>query len=133
MRFIIRWGINAAALWAAVAILGPNRMSYTKWTDIVMLALIFGFVNALLRPVLKVLTCPLIIITLGLFTLVINTFLFLVTTWIGSGLGINLFIADSVFWNAFWGALIVSGVSVILSLILKDELRSSRHHHHDHH
>jgi len=127
MRFIIRWGINAVALWAAIAIL-PGLVYAGNWVGIVILALIFGLVNALLRPLLKLLTCPLIILTLGLFTLIINTLLFAVTAWVGNIVGISLAIADPFWWNAFLGALIVSAVSIVLSLILRDELKGRRHH-----
>ncbi len=125
MKFIVRWGINAVALWAAIAIL-PGIDFKGEWLGIVFLALIFGFVNALLRPLLKFLTCPLIVLTLGLFTLVINTFLFWLTGEIGQGVGLDLVISDPTFWNAFLGALIVSVVSIILSLILKDELKGRK-------
>ena len=125
MKFIIRWGINAVALWAAIAIL-PGIEFRGNWTGIVFLALIFGFINALLRPLLKLLTCPLIVVTLGLFTLVINTFLFWLTGAIGQGIGLNLFISEPQFWNAFLGALIVSAVSIFLSLILREELKGRK-------
>jgi putative membrane protein len=127
MKFIIRWGINAIALWAAIAIL-PGLVMEGNWTSIALLALIFGLVNALLRPLVKLLTCPLIIVTLGLFTLVINTLMFYATAWIGSQVGINLIISQPVFWNAFLGALIVSIISIFLSLILKDELKGRKLH-----
>ena len=129
MKFIIRWGINAAALGAAIAIL-PGLVYKGTWTGVVMLALIFGLVNALLRPLIKLLTCPLIILTLGLFTLVINTLLFALTAWIGDRFGISLIISDPFWWNAFLGGLIVSIVSIILSMILKDELKGRRHRSH---
>jgi putative membrane protein len=127
MKFIIRWGINAVALWAAIAIL-PGLVYGGDWVGVVLLALVFGLVNALLRPLLKLLTCPLIILTLGLFTLVINTLLFALTAWVGNFIGLSLTIADPFWWNAFLGALIVSVVSIVLSLILRDELRERRHH-----
>jgi putative membrane protein len=127
MRFIIRWGINAVALWAAIAIL-PGLVYAGNWVGVVLLALVFGLVNALLRPLLKLLTCPLIILTLGLFTLVINTLLFALTAWVGNFIGLSLTIADPFWWNAFLGALIVSVVSIVLSLILWDELKGRRHH-----
>ena len=122
MKFIIRWGINAVALWAAIAIL-PGLVMEGNWTGIVILALIFGLVNALLRPLIKLLTCPLIIVTLGLFTLVINTLLFAITAWVGDWIGLTLTISDPFWWNAFLGSLVVSIVSILLSLILKDELK----------
>jgi len=125
-KFILRWAINAVALYLAVIIV-PGITLFGNWVSILWLALIFGLINALLRPLLKVLTCPLIILTLGLFTLLINTFLFWLTSVVGQALGFDLVIANPVFWNSLLGALVVSVVSILLSLILKDELRS-RHH-----
>ena len=125
-KFILRLLINAIALYLAVLIL-PGRLELMSgMTSIIWLALIFGIVNALFRPLLKFLTCPLIILTLGLFTLVINTFLFWLTSRIGQSFGIELLISDPVWWNAFLGGLIVSIVSVIMTMILKDELKSRR-------
>ncbi len=125
MTFLLRWGINAVALWAAVAIL-PTVDYRGEWVGLGFLALIFGVVNALFRPILKFLTCPLILVTLGLFTLVINTTLLLFTNWLGGLIGYSLIIAEPVFWNALLVSLIVTAVSVLLSLILKDELRGRR-------
>jgi len=125
MRLILRWGINAVALYAAIAIL-PGIDYNGHWFGVVILALVFGVVNALLRPLLKLLTCPLIILTLGLFTLVINTLLFALTAWVGNAIGLFLTISDPFWWNAFLGALIVSVVSIVLSLILRDELKGRR-------
>lgn len=125
-KFILRLAINAIALYLTVLIL-PGRIELqSELTSILWLALIFGLVNALFRPLLKFLTCPLILLTLGLFTLVINTFLFWLTSVIGQSFGIALIISDPVWWNAFLGGLIVSIVSVIMTLILKDELKGKR-------
>ncbi len=125
MRFLIRWGINAVALWAAVAIL-PTVDYRGEWMGLLFLALLFGIVNALFRPLLKFLTCPLILATLGLFTLVINTALLLFANWLGGVFGYSLVIAEPVFWNALLASLIISAVSILLSLILKDELAGRR-------
>ena len=124
-RFILRWAINAIALYLAILIL-PGIDLRSGLVSIIWLALIFGFVNALFRPLLKFLTCPLIMLTLGLFTLVINTFLFWLTSVIGQSFGLDLLISDPVWWNAFLGGLVVSIVSVIMTLILKDELKGRR-------
>ena len=124
-KFILRLAINAIALYLAVLIL-PGIDLRGSLVSIVWLALIFGLVNALFRPLLKFLTCGLIMLTLGLFTLVINTFLFWLTSVIGQSFGIGLLINDPVWWNAFLGGLVVSVVSVIMTLILKDELRGRR-------
>lgn len=121
-KFIVRLCINAIALYLA-ALLLPGIALNGEPISILWLALIFGLVNALFRPLLKFLTCPLILLTLGLFTLVINTFLFWLTSVIGQSFGIMLSISDPVWWNAFLGGLVVSIVSVILSMILKDELK----------
>ncbi len=122
-KFILRWAINAIALYLAILIL-PGRINLTSGlVSIIWLALIFGLINALLHPLLSILTCPLIILTLGLFTLVINTFLFWLTSVVGRSFGLGLVINDPVWLNAFLGGLVVSVVSVVLSMILKDELR----------
>lgn len=121
-RFILRWAINAIALYLAILIL-PGIDLTSGLVSIIWLALIFGVVNALFGPLLKFLTCPLILLTLGLFTLVINTFLFWLTSVIGQSFGLDLLIADPVWWNAFLGGLVVSIVSVLMTLILKDELK----------
>jgi len=124
-KFILRWLINAIALYLAIQIV-PGLDLRSGLVSIVWLALIFGFVNALFRPLLKFLTCPLILLTLGLFTLVINTFLFWLTSVIGQSFGLALTISDPVWWNAFLGGLVVSVVSVIMTLILKDELKGRK-------
>jgi putative membrane protein len=121
-KFVLRWVINAVALYLAVLIL-PGIDLRSDLVSILWLALIFGLVNALFRPLIQILTCPLIILTLGLFTLVINTFLFWLTSVIGQSFGFGLTISDPVWWNAFLGGLVVSIVSVVMTLILKDELR----------
>ena len=122
-KFILRWIINAIALFAAVSLV-PGVTLQGGWTSIIWLALIFGLINAFLRPLLKLLTCPLIFLTLGLFTLLINTFLFWLTGQVGQTFGIGLTIDG--FWPAFLGGLVVTVVSVVLSLILKDELKKRR-------
>ncbi|MBI4760788.1 MAG: phage holin family protein [Chloroflexota bacterium] len=124
-RFILRLLINAVALYLAVLIV-PGLDLQSNMVSLVWLALIFGVVNALFRPLLKLLTCPLILLTLGLFTLVINTFLFWLTSVVGQWFGIALIIDEPVWWNAFLGGLIVSIVSVVMTMILKDELKGRR-------
>ena len=116
---IIRWVINAVALYAAIALVPGLQPTNPNWQTYVWLALIFGLVNALVRPILKFLTCPLIILTLGLFTLVVNTLLFYITDMIGDLFNVGL--QDFGFWSAFLGALIVSIISVILTSIIKDD------------
>ena len=118
-KFLIRWAINAVALYVAVAVVPGIQAQSSNWLSYIWLALIFGVINALLNPLLKLLTCPLILLTLGLFTLVINTFLFYLAGYIGEAFGVG-FTVDGV-WSAFLGSIIVTIVSVVLSLIFKGE------------
>ena len=122
-KFILRLAINAIALYLSVWIL-PGLDLTGGMVSLLWIALIFGVVNALLGPLLKFLSCGLILLTLGLFTLVINTFLFWLTYVVSNSFGLGLIIYDPIWWNAFLGAVIVSIVSFIMSMILKDELKS---------
>ncbi len=118
-RFFLRWLINVAALYAAVTIVPGIHTQSENWVSLIWLALIFGFLNALLRPLLKFLTCPLIILTLGVFTLVINTFMFWLAGAVGTSFGVG-FTIDG-FWPAFFGGLVVSVVSIVLTVIFKED------------
>jgi len=122
-KLILRWLINAVALWIAIVFV-PGINAQPSWAGIFGLALIFGLVNALLRPLLNLLTCPFLILTLGLGTLLINTFLFWLSGVIGSRFGVG-FTVDG-FWPAFFGSLIVTLVSIALTLLVKDELEGKR-------
>ena len=115
MPFLIRLLVNAAALWVATRLVpgvsysgGPMPM--------------FGVVNAFIGPIAKILTFPLIIVTLGLFALVINGLMLLLTSSLSSALGLGFHVRG--FWAAFWGALVVSLVSTILSMLIADSRRS---------
>jgi putative membrane protein len=112
---LLHWLLNAAALWVAAALIpgldfngGPGRL--------LLVAAVFGIVNSTLRPLLTILTCPLIVLTLGLFTLVINAVMLQVTGWLSESW--NLGFTVSGFWAAFFGGLVVGLVSMILSLAL---------------
>jgi putative membrane protein len=111
----LHWILNAAALWVAAALIpgldfngGPGRL--------LLVAAVFGIVNSLLRPLLAILTCPLILVTLGLFMLVINALMLMVTGWLSESW--NLGFTVSGFWAAFFGGLVVGIVSFILSAAL---------------
>jgi len=120
MKLLIRWVIVSLALFAAVWLVPGIRVAGNAWIIYAVMAVILGLVNAIVRPLLKLLTCPLIIVTLGLFTLVING----VTLWLASAIARDLFhvgfYVDS-FWAAFLGALIVSIVTVILSAFVRED------------
>ncbi len=126
-RLIIRIAINAVAIYAAVGtgwIPGVEPQN-TAWWAFALLGLIFGPVNLLVRPILKLLTCPLILLTLGLFTFVINGVLFWLTGIIGQLFDIGYVFAsggDGVL-AAFLGGLVVGIVNAVLTLVFRDELK----------
>ncbi|HLC02105.1 MAG TPA: phage holin family protein [Anaerolineales bacterium] len=132
-RFVLRWAINAAALYLAVGTgwIAGIRAENSTWWGILILALIFGAVNVLVRPLLKFITCPLILATLGLFTLAINTALFVLTGWVGEFFNVG-FKIDAAWpswqyvWIAFLGGIVVGIVSALLTMVLRDELRPRR-------
>jgi len=117
MLFFIRLLVNAAALWVATQIVPGVSLSGGA-LPLLGVALVFGVVNALIRPVAKILTFPLIILTLGIFALVINGLMLWLTSSLSSALGLGFHVSG--FWAAFWGALVVSLVSTILSLFIAD-------------
>ena len=146
MRLILRWTINAIALWVAISFVpgihSPGSLgaimdlftgtfsqaevnaAATGLITVFALAFIFGFVNALVRPLITFLTCPLIILTLGLGTLVVNALMFWLTSGISQYIETKFnypigFTVDG-FWPAFWGALVISVVSVVLSVFVRD-------------
>jgi len=131
MKFILRWAINTVALYVAVILLPQYIIRQGGWINIIWLALIFGLVNAILRPPFKALTCLLIILTLGLFTLVINALLFALTFWLGHFVNLGITLAQPWFLSAFLGSLVVTVVGGILSGLLRDELRDRRHKSHN--
>ena len=120
MQFLLRLLINAVALWVASHfVVGIAFQS--SLTSLFLVALVFGVLNASIRPLLKLLTFPLLILTLGLFTFVINAVMLLLTGWISDRLHLGLHVGG--FWPAFWGALVISVVNVIMALFI----RSPRH------
>lgn len=120
-RFLIRWGINAVAIWAAIRLVPGIHLIDNSIGVIITVALIFGLVNAIIRPVVAFLTCPLIILTLGLGTLLINAAMLALTGAISRAVGIG--ITFDGFWPVFWGALVISIVSVVLSALLGGKRR----------
>src|SRR6478735_8801531 len=115
MAFLIRLLVNAAALWAATQVV-PG-VSYDGGAGpLLVVALVFGVLNASLRPLAKILTFPLIIVTLGIFALVINGLMLWLTSSLSSALGFGFHVSG--FWAAFWGALVVSLVGTLLSLLI---------------
>ena len=119
-RILLRLLVNAIALWVAVEIV-PGIYAESPLT-ILIVALIFGVVNAIIRPVIAFFTCPMIVLTLGLFIFVINAVMLWFTAWVARTLDLGFGITGG-FWSAFWGALVISLVSFAISMLIKDEGR----------
>ena len=120
MKIIIRWVISALALYLAALLIPGIRVDGDAWTAYALMAVILGLINAIVRPILKILSCPLIILTLGLFVLVINAATLLLASFIAvNWLNVGFYVDG--FWPAFWGALIVSIVSVVLSAVVRED------------
>lgn len=121
MKLLLRWVITSLSLFIAAWLVPGIRVAREGWTVFALMAVILGLVNAVIRPILKLLSCPLIFLTLGLFILVING----ITLWLASAIAVNFFhvgfYVDGII-PAILGALVVSVVSVILTLLVRDEV-----------
>ena len=115
MQIIWRLLINAAALWAATRIM-PGISCDGDWWTLLVVALIFGVLNVSVRPLLWFMTLPLLIVTLGLFTFVLNALMLWLTGVVSEWLGLGFHVEG--FGAAFLGALVVSVVSFMLSLFV---------------
>ncbi len=116
----LRLMINALSLAAAIKMI--NGITFTgQWWKIVILAGLFGLINALIKPVVQLFTFPLIILTLGLFTLIINATMLAVTAALSETFHLGFAIGG--FWPAFWGAIVISIVSTLLSWIVGQDRR----------
>ncbi|BCJ71884.1 hypothetical protein CS0771_14280 [Catellatospora sp. IY07-71] len=122
MGFLIRWVINAVALWITTLIVSGIEVTAATTVrsilTLIVVALIFGLVNAILKPVIHLFGCVFYVITLGLFALLVNALLFLLVDWL-AGVFKLPFEIDG-FWPAFWGAIVMGIVSWALSLLVPD-------------
>ena len=119
MKLLFRWIIASAALFAAAYLVPGIRVEDPRaWTIYVVMALVLGLVNAFLRPLLKILSCPLIILTLGFFVLIVNGVSFLIAARIAEAMGIGFYVDG--YWPAFLGALVVSVITIFFNLFIRD-------------
>ena len=128
-RILVRWLINATALYIAIYatsnFMGRASIGYDGGLgDLFIMAAIIGLVNALIGPLLKLLSCPLIILTLGLFTLVINAVLLELAANFGHLAGVSFYVDN--FGAAFVAALIISVVSTVLTLLIGEPARKKK-------
>jgi putative membrane protein len=123
MNFVVKTIANAGALAVAVWLLDKITLTGDstgkKVGTLIIVALIFGLVNFLVKPVVKLLSLPLLILTLGLFTLVVNALMLLLTSWLADQLDLSFHVEG--FWTAVLGGLIISVVSWALHVVLPDE------------
>jgi putative membrane protein len=128
MRFLLRVLVSAAALGVATwAVSGIELLAGSTWSKVgtlLAVALIFGLINATLKPLIKVVGCAFYVLTLGLAALVVNGLLLWLASAIAGDLDLPFHITG--FWPAFWGAIIVGLVSWILNLLIGDERREDR-------
>lgn len=115
MGFIVAVLVNAAALWAAVQVIEGLDFS-GEWYQWLILALIFGVVNAIVKPVLKIFTFPITILTLGLFLLVINAVMLYLTSWLAGALGLTFTVGS--FLDALLGGIVIALVGMVLNWVL---------------
>ncbi|MCX4511950.1 phage holin family protein [Streptomyces sp. NBC_01619] len=121
-NFVVKTIANAAALLVAIWLLQDITLTGDdtgkKTVTLIIVALLFGLVNFLVKPVVKLLTLPLFILTLGLITLVVNALMLMLTSWLAGVLDLDFHVDG--FWTAVLGGLIISIVSWALNIVLPD-------------
>jgi putative membrane protein len=120
MKLLLRWLIVAVSLFAAASLVPGINVSGNGWIAVGVTAAILGLVNAIIRPILKFLSCGLIVVTLGIFTLFINGFTLWIAAWMSENWFAMGFSIDG-YWPAFWGGIVVGIVSFLLSMFLIGE------------
>ncbi len=130
MGVLVKIVINGLALWLAAVIvpgihIGEQGDTSHTVATVLVVAIIFGIVNAILKPILTVLSLPFIVVTLGLFLLVVNALMLQLTSWVSRQLSLS-FHVDHFFWDAIIGALIITVVASILNAAVPDRDRRRR-------
>ncbi len=112
---LIKWLINTIAIMLAIRWV-PGIVYSGAWWGILIVGIIFGLVNTYIRPFIKLFTLPLLILSLGLFTFVINALMLMLTSWLSGEFNLGFHVAG--FKAAFWGSVVISLVSLILSCLI---------------
>jgi putative membrane protein len=115
---LIRWLINTLSIYVAVRVV-PGVDYVGGPVGFLIVALIFGLVNATVRPLLAFLTCPLVLLTLGFFLFVINALMLLLTGWLSTQFNLGFQVEG--FWPAFWAGLLIGLVSLFLSIVVGEK------------
>jgi putative membrane protein len=128
VRILIKVIVNAVALgvaaWLVPGISLTTHSTLAKIGALVLVAVIFGIINAVLKPIIKVVGCGFYLLTLGLISLVVNALLFLLTGFLAEKVHIPFHVSG--FWAGFWGALIVAVVGFVLHLVIPDRFDEKR-------
>jgi putative membrane protein len=125
MQLIIKIVVNAVAIWVATAVVPGVAISEgdanlgRKIITLLVVGAIFGVVNALIKPIVKLFSLPFYILTLGLFAFVVNALMLMLASWLAEQLNISFHI-DDFFWSAIGAAVVVTFVSMVLNLVLPD-------------
>lgn len=117
-KFLMRLLVTSFALYVAVQLV-PGITYEGGWPILVAMAIIFGLVNAVVRPILSFLTCPLIVLTMGVFILVINASMLLMAARLARVLAVSFYVEG--FGAAFWGAVVISIVSFFMNVFIADK------------
>jgi len=124
LALVIKVLVNAVALWVCTLLISGIQLGGsdkgTRIATLIVVALIFGLVNAVIKPIVKTVGCAFYVLTLGLIGLVVNALLFLLVGWISGQVGLPFEVAG--FGPAFWGAIVVSIVGFVLHLVIPDSL-----------
>jgi putative membrane protein len=123
--FLLKVLINGVAIWVATLVV-PGLSATTRGADVadtvltfLVIGLIFGVVNAIVKPVVRLLALPLYVLTLGLFAFIVNAFMLQITSWLSEATPLT-FHVDQFFWSAVLGAVVVTFVSMVLNLVIPD-------------
>ena len=124
--FLIKVAINAVAIWVATLVVDGISVSGVRGEGLgsqiltfVLIGALFGVINAVIKPVVKLLSLPFYLLTLGLFTFVVNALMLQITSWVASATPLTFHI-DQFFWTAVLAAVVVTFVSMLLQLLIKD-------------
>jgi len=113
--------VNAAALWVAVAIVPGLNWSGGEWWKFLLVAIAFSLINSYIKPILRILTFPISIVTLGLFLLVINALMLMFTAWLAGILDIGFHVDG--FWTAVGGSIVITLATWVLDGVIGDDRR----------
>ena len=124
MSFVIKVVVNAVAIWVATLLVpgievGGDGDTAAQVVTFLLVGLLFGLVNAVVKPIVKFLAFPIYVLTLGLFTFVVNAFMLQITSWIAGATPLT-FAIDDFFWTAILGAVVVTIASLVLNLVVPD-------------